>query len=422
MAWAAVALAACIALMITTIPPVYVFEHKNIDLVDAIPQHESAKAEESKEPQERKILDAVSPAVKKQVTPSAPLVAAAPAPAPPTPPPIEAPTPTANAAQISPRDKEEADSTKGDVKTAQNVEVAIAAEVLNADARQQGQQGQQGQNVQQAFANAPTAQSFASPAATLTPVPPPTTALRAAVGRGGASAAKALSVAESVAVDMTPFGSIQLYLNQNKFPPRDLVSIEGMIDHFTYDYPSPSGKNPIGATLEVAGAPWNPQHRLVRIGIKAKNTVKDVMVQVEFNPAVVETYQRIGDETANNNVRNAGDMVPGRTMTDLYEVVPRVQPGKDSIEMLKMTISYDGKNLSFPLVDRGQTFARASTDFRFAAAVASFGMILRGSSNKDTATLDSTLAIAEKSIGPDRNGSRQEFIRLIRRAQQVHGR
>ena len=194
-----------------------------------------------------------------------------------------------------------------------------------------------------------------------------------------------------------------------------------MIDHFTYDYPSPSGKSPIGVTLEAAAAPWNPQHRLVRIGIKAKNTVRDVKVQVEFNPAIVEMYQWIGDEGANNNLRTT-DLASGRTITDLYEVVPRVQPSKDSNEMLSVTISYDGKSLSSSLVDRGQTFARASIDFRFAAAVASFGMILRDSTNKGTATFDSTLAIAEKSIGPDRNGARHEFIQLVQRARQIHGR
>jgi hypothetical protein len=335
-------------------------------------------------------------------------------------------TTTADVAQVNAGDREQVDLKMPVAQAADSVAVQIAPPenaVLKSEARQQGQQGQQGQNAQQAFANALEAQSFTSPAATPAPVPPPASPLRATGGRGGASATKALSVLDTLAVDTTPYGFIQRYLNQNQLPPRDLVRIDGMIDYFTYDYPSPSGKNPIGATFEVAGAPWNLQHRLVRIGIKAKNPVRNVNVQVEFNPAVVETYQRIGNESANNNLRTK-DMASGQTMTELYEVVPRVQPqaGKDSNGMLKVTISYDSETLLFPFVDRGQTFARASTDFRFAAAVASFGMILRDSPNKGTATFDSTLAIAEKSIGPDRNGARHEFIQLIERARQVHGR
>ena len=76
----------------------------------------------------------------------------------------------------------------------------------------------------------------------------------------------------------------------------------------------------------------------------------------------------------------------------------------------------------FPLVDREQTFNRASVDFRFAAAVASFGMILRESPYKGTATIDSVLSMAEDSLGSDRNGYRHEFLQLVQRARAVSGR
>jgi Ca-activated chloride channel family protein len=79
----------------------------------------------------------------------------------------------------------------------------------------------------------------------------------------------------------------------------------------------------------------------------------------------------------------------------------------------------DARQLAFPLVDRGQTFERASTDFRFAAAVASFGMVLRDSQYKGTASVDSTLAIAEHSMGSDRNGQRHELVQLVERARQL---
>jgi len=78
--------------------------------------------------------------------------------------------------------------------------------------------------------------------------------------------------------------------------------------------------------------------------------------------------------------------------------------------------------LTFPLVDREQAFASASTDFRFAASVASFGMILRDSPFKGTSTIDSVLNMAESSLGSDRNGYRREFLQLVQRTRQIRGR
>ena len=82
----------------------------------------------------------------------------------------------------------------------------------------------------------------------------------------------------------------------------------------------------------------------------------------------------------------------------------------------------ESKLLVFPLVDREQTFARSSVDFRFAAAVASFGMILRDSPYKGSATMDSVLSMAEDSMGSDRNGYRRGFLQLVQRSRQIRGR
>jgi Ca-activated chloride channel family protein len=181
---------------------------------------------------------------------------------------------------------------------------------------------------------------------------------------------------------------------------------------------------------------------------------KDVKIQVEFNPAVVDAYRLIGyenralrNEDFNDDLKDAGDMGAGHTVTVLYEVVPRGvaigAPGVDPLkyqqpahsplpnpsnETLTVKIRYqepaggDSKLLSFPLVDREQAFARAAVDFRFAAAVASFGMILRNSPYKGTATIDSVLSMAEDSLGSDRNGYRREFLQLVQRARQLQVR
>jgi Ca-activated chloride channel family protein len=93
--------------------------------------------------------------------------------------------------------------------------------------------------------------------------------------------------------------------------------------------------------------------------------------------------------------------------------------------MLTLRVRYklpDADNstrMDVPLVDRGGAFERATTDFRFAASVAEFGMILRNSPYKGTARMDSVLDIAEGAVGPDRNGYRKEFITLVQRARNL---
>src|SRR5262249_53224127 len=234
------------------------------------------------------------------------------------------------------------------------------------------------------------------------------------------------------------YANVRQYLNRNQFPPRDAVRIEDLINHFTYSYPRPSNNAAIGATIEAASAPWNPQHRLVRIGIKAAANViaNDVQLQVEFNPAIVGSYRLIGYE--NRSLRNgntkdarkdAGTLKADQSVTGLYEIVLKslqaAAPKNTSNETLTLKINYkdpvasNSKHLAFPFIDRAQTFERAGADCRSAAAVASFGMILRDSPYKGSATLDSTLVIAKDSKGADRNGYRREFIQLVERARRV---
>ena len=73
--------------------------------------------------------------------------------------------------------------------------------------------------------------------------------------------------------------------------------------------------------------------------------------------------------------------------------------------------------LEFAHKDRGGPFNAASKDLQFAAAVASFGMILRGSEHKGGGTLLAVGEIAASSLGDDPGGYRAEFVDLVRRAQ-----
>jgi Ca-activated chloride channel family protein len=454
----------------------------------------------------------------------------------------------------------------------------------------------------------------------------------------------------STDVDTASYANVRRFLNQNQLPPRDAVRLEELLNYFTYDYAPPTGPHPFAAHIEVAGCPWAPEHRLVRVGLKGRelkadkrppsnfvflidvsgsmspavrlplikeslrqlvkrmteddrvgivvyagtsgtvlestsavhkerilsaidrleaggstnggegiqraydlavanfikggvnrvilctdgdfnvgitdrgqllkliedraksgvflttlgvgddnfkdatlqqladkgngnyhylDTVaeghkvlveqmnatlvtiaKDVKVQIEFNPAQAAAYRLIGyekrilaKEDFNNDAKDAGEIGAGHTVTVLYEVVPagvavrgavdplKYQPNSQpapapapvakasgnpaSKELLTLKLRYkapDGdtsKLVEFPLTDGGAGFARASADFKFASAVAEFGMLLKDSPFKGTASFDSALELAGEGRGPDTHGYRAEFITLVAKAKEL---
>ena len=176
---------------------------------------------------------------------------------------------------------------------------------------------------------------------------------------------------------------------------------------------------------------------------------KDVKIQVEFNPTQVEAYRLIGYENRilaaedfNDDKKDAGEIGAGHTVTALYELVPaggKVElPDVDPLryqaaptenqneqvadELLTLKLRYkqpDGDTsqlLEFPTTDADTSFSKATPDFQFAAAVASFGMLLRGSVHQGLSTYDAVLEIAESAKGPDKHGYRAEFIEIVKRA------
>jgi Ca-activated chloride channel family protein len=445
-------------------------------------------------------------------------------------------------------------------------------------------------------------------------------------------------------VDTASYSNVRRFLTRSQAPPRDAVRIEEMINYFTYDYPKASGPHPIAANIEVASAPWDARHRLVRIGIKAKEVqlgqkpsnlvflidvsgsmapaerlpllksalrmltdrltesdrvtivtyagttgialrptsgdrkdvilqaidalqaggstnggagiqlayenaiynfvengvnrvilatdgdfnvgitnrndllnliqekaksgvfltalgfgmgnfkdgtlegladkgngnyayidslnearkalveqltgtlvtvAKDVKIQVEFNPALVWAYRLIGYENRAlraqdfaDDRKDAGDMGAGHTVTALFEVVMqngggdafaadglRYQPAASSVpaksnkpqsgELLNLRVRYkepDGSEsqlIEFPTKDSDVEFSKASADFRFAASVASFGMILRNSPYRGSSSMENVLRTATASKGPDRQGYREEFLQLVQQAVRI---
>ncbi len=74
----------------------------------------------------------------------------------------------------------------------------------------------------------------------------------------------------SIDVDTASYSNVRRFINEGQLPPKDAVRIAEMVNYFPYDYPQPTGDKPFSINTEIATAPWNPQHKLVQIGLQGK--------------------------------------------------------------------------------------------------------------------------------------------------------
>jgi hypothetical protein len=249
-------------------------------------------------------------------------------------------------------------------------------------------------------------------------------------------------------VNSASYVDVRRSINAGLLPPRESVRIEGMINHFPYEYPQPAAGEPFSLNLDVVNCPWEPTHRLVRIGLKGNQDVAfraDSRIEVEFNPRRVASYRLVGydrqeTETQNSNEENAGSHLTaaGYTLTALYEVVPlkrgrttpdvqmRSAAGQASEPLLaaRLQLHTRGDDAAVGLIQRsvsdtGFDFAQAPTDLKFAAAVAEFGMILRDSEYRGNGSLQQVIEWAQQGKGADLDGYRADFIELVRKTQAL---
>lgn len=172
---------------------------------------------------------------------------------------------------------------------------------------------------------------------------------------------------------------------------------------------------------------------------------KDVKIQVEFNPSQVAGYRLLGYENRmlqredfNDDRKDAGELGSGHTVTALYEIIPAgvssaFLPDVDPLkyqrasqptsayasELATVKLRYkqpDGAKsqlLERIVPSQGMAPGKTSDNFRWSAAVAQFGMLLRQSEFKGAATYQNTIALARSAKGKDEHGYRAECIRLM---------
>ncbi|TJY65343.1 VWA domain-containing protein [Sinimarinibacterium sp. CAU 1509] len=173
---------------------------------------------------------------------------------------------------------------------------------------------------------------------------------------------------------------------------------------------------------------------------------QDVKIQIEFNPAVVAEYRLIGYENRalaredfNNDKVDAGEIGAGHSVTALYEIAlvgsagtqvdplrygatPGTEAVSDELAFLRLRYKRPGEDRSQlierPLRLRDQLAGvdRTDADFRFAAAVAGFGQLLRGGRYTESFGYDDVLALARNARGSDDQGWRGEFLQLVQLA------
>lgn len=175
---------------------------------------------------------------------------------------------------------------------------------------------------------------------------------------------------------------------------------------------------------------------------------KDVKIQIEFNPKTVKAYRLIGYENRllakedfDDDTKDAGELGAGHTVTAIYEVILSDSKSKQAIakaaDLKYQTKTVAGNNSDLMTVKFRYkpiksdesilleqvlpksaliNLENSSNNYRFSAAVAGFGMLLRDSEFKGTATYDNISSLAKGALGADKENYRTEFLQLIQTA------
>jgi len=287
----------------------------------------------------------------------------------------------------------------------------------------------------------------------------------------------------AINVGTAAYADVRRSLEAGERPPTGLVRIEELVNSFRYNYPRPTDANPVAVATEAHAAPWAKGHLLVRIGLQGRDATgaeasaapragerprqeareiltagaadgirtlaaRDVKVQVDFNPDKVLAYRLIGYENRllRGDAAEAAaptDLAAGRSVTALYEIIPLALPAPrtaaaakpappptpdpaDTAEWLTVKLRYTDPGVArsgsviVPLhASVAQETTPPSADFKFAAAVAGFGLILQDNPNRGTATWDMVEQLAQSGLAGDTGGQRREFISLVKKARAL---
>ncbi|MDQ6626753.1 MAG: von Willebrand factor type A domain-containing protein [Verrucomicrobiota bacterium] len=237
----------------------------------------------------------------------------------------------------------------------------------------------------------------------------------------------------STAVGTSSFAAIRTLIESGIRPPKDAVRIEEMLNYFSYDYPPPPDDQPAVLAVDAASCPWADGHQLVRVGARFKDarhgggtddTADGSTIEVEFNPERVEAYRLIGyDAPAPTNLDGTNTLPARETVIGLYEIIPVADPQParpNDVLTARLRLTGDERVVNEQkLKARAVAFNDASADFRFAAAVAAFGMLLRDSPYKGSASIADVITWANAAGNSNPQAERTAFVECARKAQAL---
>lgn len=204
----------------------------------------------------------------------------------------------------------------------------------------------------------------------------------------------------SIDVDRASYANVRRFILEGQLPPRDAVRIEEMVNYFPYDYPQPEPGSPFSITTEVASAPWNPAHRLLRIGLRSPEVEREnlppsnlvFLIDVSGSmqgpdrlPLVKQSLRLLVNELrASDRVAivvyagAAGLVLPstsGTEKTRIMEAIDRLEAGGSTAGGAGLRLAYDVARENF--IRGGNNRVILATDGDFNVGVSSDAEMIR---------------------------------------------
>lgn len=202
-----------------------------------------------------------------------------------------------------------------------------------------------------------------------------------------AAAANPLSTF-SIDVDAASYSNIRRFLSQGTLPPKDAVRLEEMVNYFPYRYPDRTGRHPFAVSTEVGPCPWEPEHRLVRIGLQGRRVptqdlppsnlvflidVSGSMMTPDKLPLVQQAFRALVRELrAQDRVAivvyagAAGLVLPstsGAEKATILEAIDRLQAGGSTAGGAGLKLAYDVAREHFDREGNNRVILATDGDF-----------------------------------------------------------
>jgi len=249
----------------------------------------------------------------------------------------------------------------------------------------------------------------------------------------------------AVNVGTDAYEAARLRLRRSELPTPSSVLPEEFLNSFDYGYPNPdrSAEAPFAAHLAAAPSPFEAGHYLIRIGVQGRRSTapdrspdawrevlaRGVRIKVDFNPNVVRSYRRLGDEAHDerdedprDQRRDGGEIGAGDSVTAVYDVVLTSTASSPVTLRIQYRTRFgygEERESVFTLSPRAisPSFDEAPASLRLAAGVAGFAEILSKSPHTEGWRLADVERITSASAGSDENA--QELTTLVHTARSL---